>query len=106
MIVANHDGTQRVIEWLKTVSIDVTDLDPDGKGFLLGCQLELADWEEAQKSLNALADDDLRDAPVLHHMVAITHLLKAVPAEFRAIVRDQPPFDAAEFPLDLGFCWD
>ena len=102
MIIANHDGPQGAIDWLKTVSIDATDLDPDGKRFLLGCQLELADWEAAQKSLDALTDDDLRDAPVLHHMVAITHLLKAVPADLRASVRDQPPFEAAEFPLDSG----
>ena len=102
MIVANHDGPQGAIDWLKTVSIDATDLDPDGKRFLLGCQLELADWEAAQKSLDALTDDDLRDAPVLHHMVAITHLLKAVPVELRAIVRDQPPFEVAAFPLDSG----
>lgn len=102
VITANHDGPRRAIDWLKTVSIDATNLDPDGKRFLLGCQLELADWEAAQKSLDALTDDDLRYAPVLHHMVAITHLLKAVPAELRAIVRDQPPFEAAEFPLDSG----
>ena len=102
MIVANHDGPQAAIDWLKTVSIDATDLDPDGKRFLLGCQLELADWEAAQKSLDALTDDDLRAAPVLYHMVAITHLLKAVPVELRAIVRDQPPFEAAAFPLDSG----
>ena len=80
MIIANHDGSQRAIDWLKTVNIDATDLDPDGKHLLLGCQFELADWEAAQKSLDSLTDDDLRDAPVLHHMVAITHLLKAVPA--------------------------
>ena len=102
MLIANHDSPQEAIDWLKTVRIDATDLDPDGKRFLLGCQLELADWEAAQKSLDAVTDDDLRDAPVLHHMVAITHLLKAVPAELRAIVRDQPPFEAAEFPLDSG----
>ena len=102
MIIANHDGPQGAIDWLKTVSIDATDLDPDGKHFLFGCQLELADWEAAQKSLHALTDDDIRDAPVLHHMVAITHLLKAVPADLRASVRDQPPFEAAEFPLDSG----
>ena len=47
-----------------------------------------------------MTDEDLRDAPVLHHMVAITHLLKAVPAELRASVRDQPPFEASTFPLD------
>lgn len=102
MIVANHDGPQGAIDWLKTVSIDATNLDPDGKRFLLGCQLELADWEAAQKSLDALTDDDLRDAPVLYHMVAITHLLKAVPADLRASVRDQPPFEVAEFHLDSG----
>ena len=100
MIIANHDGPQRAIDWLKTVNIDATDLDPDGKRLLLGCQLELADWEAAQKSLDASTNEDLRDAPVLHHMVAITHLLKAVPADLRASVRDQPPFEAAEFPLD------
>lgn len=102
MIVANHDSPQGIIDWLKKVNIDATDLDPDGKRFLLACQLEFADWEAAQKSLDALTDDDLRDAPVLHHMVAITHLLKAVPVELRAIVRDQPPFEAAAFPLDSG----
>ena len=102
MIVVNHDGPQEAIDWLNTVSIDATDLDPDGKRFLLGCQLELADWEAAQKSLDAVTDDDLRDVPVLHHMIAITHLLKAVPVELRAIVRDQPPFEAAAFPLDSG----
>ena len=102
MLIANHDSPQEAIDWLKTVRIEATDLDPDGKRFLLGCQLELADWEAAQKSLDAVTDDDLRDAPVLHHMVAIIHLLKAVPTELRAIVRDQPPFEAAEFPLDSG----
>ena len=89
------------IDWLKTVSIDATDLDTDGR-LLLACQLGLADWEAAQKSLDTLTNDDLRDVPVLHHMVAITHLLKVVPVELRTIVRDQPPFEAAAFPLDSG----
>ena len=100
IIVAHHDGPQGAVDWLKTAGIDATDLDPDGKRFLLACQLELADWEAAQKSLDTLTNDDLRDVPVLHHMVAITHLLKVVPVELRAIVRDQPPFEAAAFPLD------
>ena len=102
IIVANHDGPQGAIDWSNTVGIDTTNIDPDGKYLLLAYRLELADWETAQKSLDALTDDDLRDAPVLHHMVAITHLLKAVPAELRASVRDQPPFEVAEFHLDSG----
>ena len=100
IVVANHDGPQGAIDWSNTVGIDATNIDPDGKYLLLAYQLELTDWEAAQKSLDALTADDLRDAPVLHHMVAITHLLKAVPDELRASVRDQPPFEAAKFPLD------
>ena len=102
IIVANHDGPQEAIDWSNTVGIDTTNIDPDGKYLLLAYRLELADWETAQKNLDALTDDDLHDAPVLHHMVAITHLLQAVPAELRASVRDQPPFEVAEFHLDSG----
>ena len=99
MFVVNHDGPQKAIEWLKTVGIAATDLDADGKRLLLGCQLELTYWEAAQKSLDALNDNDLHDVPVLHHMVAVTYLLEAVPADLRTSVRDQPPFEAKMFPL-------
>jgi hypothetical protein len=46
-----------------------------------------------------VTEDDFREAPVLHHMVAIAYLLSAVPAELRAIVLNQIPFEAASFPL-------
>ena len=46
-----------------------------------------------------MTDDDLHDVPVLHHMAAITHLLRAVPNELRAAVLNQPAFDAKNFPL-------
>ena len=99
MIVAHHDGSQEAVDWLKSAGIDASDLDPEGRRFLLGCQLELANWEAAQDCLDLLTDDDLHDVPVLHHMAAITHLLKAVPNELRAVVFNQPPFDAKNFPL-------
>ncbi len=102
MVVANHDGPQIAIDWLNTVGFGATDLDPDGKRLLLEYQLELGDWEATQKSLHSLTDSDLREAPVLHHIMALTHLMKAVPAEFRSSVLDQPPFEAAAFPLDSG----
>ena len=99
MVVTHHDGPQEAVDWLKKAGIDATNLDPDGKCFLLARQFELADWEAAQSSLDVLTDDDLRDAPFLHHMVAVTHLLRAVPDELSSDVLNQPPFDAVNFPL-------
>ena len=99
IIIGHHDGLQAAIDWLKAVGINASGLDPDGRHFLLEYQLELADWKAAQKSLDVLTDEDLRDAPILHHRVAIAHLLKAVPDEFRSLVLDQPPFQAIDFPL-------
>ncbi len=100
MIVVHHNGPQGAIDWLKTAGLNATTLDSDGKKHLLGCQLELADWEAAQECLGLMSDDDLRDTPVLHHLVAITHLLRAVPNELRSGVLYQIPFEAADFPLD------
>ena len=99
MVVTHHDGVQGAIDWLKTDDIEATNLDPDGKRLLLTSQLKLGDWEAAQKSLDVLTDDDLRDAPVLHHMVAVTYLLRAVPDEVRSLVLNHPPFWAVDFPL-------
>lgn len=99
IVVANHDGSQGAVDWLKTVGIDAADLAPEGKRFLLQCQLELNDWEAAQECLDVLTDVDMHDTPVLHHLVAITHLLSTVHAEFRSVVLRQIPLSAANFPL-------
>ena len=96
-IVAHHDGPQGAIDWLKKAGI--SDLDSDGKYFLLWYQFELEDWKGAQKSIDALTEDDLRDAPVLHHLTAITHLMSTVPVEFRTVVLRQLPLSVAHFPL-------
>ena len=99
IVIANHDGSQEAVDWLKTVGIDTADLAPEGKRFLLQCQLELNEWKAAQECLDVLTDDDMRDTPVLHHMVAITHLLSTVHAELRSVVLRQLPLSAANFPL-------
>jgi len=99
MVVAHHEGPEGAVDWLNTAGIDATELDPDGKHILLTHQLQLAHWEAARECLDALTDEDLREAPVLNHMVAITHLLSTVPNELRAVVLNQLPFEAAGFPL-------
>ena len=99
MVVAHHDGPREAVGWLKKAGIEAANLDPDGKRFLLACQFELADWEAARKFLDVLTDDDLCNAPTLHHMMAVTHLLTAVPNELRPSILYHPPFDAVDFPL-------
>lgn len=102
LVVANHEGTQKAVDWLRRASIDASDLDSEGKYLLLGYHLELANWEAARKCRDMLNDDDLRDTPVLHHMVAMTLLLPTVPDEYRPIVFKQLPFRSAVFPLALN----
>ncbi len=99
MIVAHHDGPKAAIDWLNAAGIEAADLDPDGKFFLLVRYLQLSRWEAALKCLEIVTEDDLIETPVLHRMMAITRLLPAVPAEFRAVVLNQLPFEAADFPL-------
>lgn len=99
IIVVHHDDPQGAVDWLKGAGIDASNLDPEGKRFFLGCQLELANWEAAQRCLDLLTNDDLHNVPFLHHMVAIIHLLSTVPKELRASVFDQIPFDTKDFPL-------
>jgi hypothetical protein len=99
MIVANHEGHQVAIDWLKTANIDPKDMDSDGKKFLLGLYLQLSHWEDAYACVDALTDIDLHETPVLYHLVAITNLISTVPNEFRTVVLDQLPFDGAGFPL-------
>ena len=99
MVVANHEGAHGAVEWLKTAGVGAEDLDPDGKYFLLSLLLNISNWDEARKVLDALSGQDLIETPILHHMIAITYLLSTVPADFRPIVRNQLPLNAASFPL-------
>ena len=99
MIVAHHEGAEGAIDWLHTAVVEATELDSDGKYFLLTSQLQLAHWDAARELLSIVTEQDLEEAPVLHHVIAITHLLSAVPVEFRALVLNQLPFDGAGFPL-------
>ena len=99
IIAAHQKGAQGAIDWLKDAAIEATDLDPDGKHCLLTCQLALARWDTASEILSALTNQDLEVAPVLHHTKAMTQLLTTVPAEFRAVILNQWPFNLDSFPL-------
>ena len=95
MIVTNHRGQQKALDWLESTKTKVTELDTDGKYHLLKTHLELGNWVSAQKVAEALTEDDMGCAPILHHMSAVTHLLKAVPNELASSVSKHPPVTMA-----------
>lgn len=100
MVVARHEGASAAFNWLNTTEITPADLDADGKCFLISMQLESGRWSDAENSLNALTEKDFQITPILHHIKAMTLLLKTVPEEFRASVLNQMPiFNAKDFPL-------
>ena len=99
MIVANHEGSMRVVEWLKTTKIGIRDLDPEGKHFLITKLEDLAQWEDAKKALSELSVDDFNETPVLYPTSARIHLMNTVPSEFRSAVCNQLPFNTKAFPL-------
>lgn len=99
MIVANHKGPQAAVDWLMGAGLNGADLDSDGKNSLITYRLQLANWERAWECLDVVTDGDLLETPILNHLVAITHLLKAVPNELRTAVCNQLPFMAANFPF-------
>ena len=99
IIVGNHDGPQKAVKWLKAASLNVTDLDPDGKLALLTYQLKLEQWEAARETAKALSESDLEEVPVLHHMMAMSYLIETVPPDYRNVVLRHVPFNAAACPL-------
>ncbi|OPY78425.1 MAG: hypothetical protein A4E65_02222 [Syntrophorhabdus sp. PtaU1.Bin153] len=99
MIVAYHEGAQETIGWLTDTGTTATDLDADGKYFLMTLYLGSSEWISAFECLDAITDNDLRETPALYHVSAITRLLSTVPAELRSVVLNQVPFNATDFPL-------
>ena len=98
-IIEHHEGPRAAIDWLEAIRCNVTELDSEGKYYLLALYLQLSQWEKAKLCAEALTDDDLSSTPALHHIVAITHLISAVPDELRTFILNQAPINAAVFPL-------
>ena len=99
LIVEYHDGAQQAVDWLQVASVAVTDLDTEGKCFLLGRYLHLADWPNARQVLEFVSDEDLHERPFLHYLKALTYLVTAVPEELGRSTIDALPFAARAFPL-------
>ena len=99
MIITHHENVKTSLEWLKTAGFDVSDLEPYSKAFLLTQQMKREHWEDAAQIVCTLDDSDFAEVPILHQIVAHVFLAQSVPAEFRNMVFNGIPFDAAGFPL-------
>ena len=101
MIVAQHKGLKEALEWLQITGMDATHLDPDGKFLVLAHQLHLGRWDDAAETTELITENDRREAPVLHHMMAKAYLISTVPLEYRDVVFNHVPlFGAEDFPLN------
>ena len=99
MVVTFHEGSKQAIDWLNSAKISAADMDADGSFLLLTRLLELGYWDDAKKVVDAISDQNFEEAPILHHVLALTNLLQAVPVDYRADVLNQLPFNAKDFPL-------
>lgn len=99
MVVSNHEEAKAAIDWLETAGISVSDLDSDGKLYLLILCIQSQQWAVALSNLDSITDDDLHQTPAINHLAAMIHLVSAVPHELRTVVLYQVPFYAAAFPL-------
>ncbi|MEE9382032.1 MAG: hypothetical protein V3V08_01275 [Nannocystaceae bacterium] len=98
-VISQHDGPKRAVEWMAEARLGVAELDPEGRLFVLAQQLEMGRTEDARETVSSLTDDDFADMPGLHHLVGVTHLLSAVPAERHNTVIRQVPFPVRQCPL-------
>ena len=98
-IVAQKSDPKAAVQWARDAELEATDFDADGKTCLLGCLLELGNWDRAETIAGAVTSQAGDNPPALDHLIALAHLLQTVPAELRDTVRLQVPTFAAAFPL-------
>ncbi len=87
------------LEWLSLAHLTLSDLDADGKFFVIVTQLEAKRFEEAVENLDKLTKDDFEQIPGLWLVAAKSHLATVVPNELAADIPSQLPFMAVELPL-------
>jgi hypothetical protein len=98
-IVSHARNDNAAIEWLEQSGINISELDSDGKFFLISKQLALGKWDLAYKSVNELLENDYKNTPALLHAAAVIYLMRAVYDNFRSAVLYQIPFEVKAFPL-------
>jgi hypothetical protein len=99
MLVSNRPDANQSLDWLRDSGLSFSDLDSDGKFFVIKRQLDAGKTADALQNANALESDDFENTPVLLYVAGGTHLAQAVPVELVSLILWHLPFDAAPFPL-------
>ncbi|MGE5431530.1 MAG: esterase/lipase family protein [Syntrophomonadaceae bacterium] len=98
-IVNHHYELTKTLEWIDKSGIKLTELDSEGKYFLITRQIESGAWDQALGSTNELTDNDFINTPALLYAAAMSYLVQSVTGELKAIVPYQVPFEVTSFPL-------
>jgi hypothetical protein len=99
MIASNTRDAVLSLDWLKQSGLKFSDLDSDGKFFVLKKQLGHGMFSEALANAVTLVKADFDMTPVLLYVAGGAHLAKAIPEELASLILWHLPFDAASVPL-------
>jgi len=99
ILVRNARGAFEALKWFDSSEIELSELDADGKFFLVQSFIEIDSWDKALEVVDELSEADYECAPALAYLSALVYLAQAVPIELRTLVFQSPPFDARTFPL-------
>jgi hypothetical protein len=99
VIVSNQMTPVEALDWYERSGLSLSQLDADGKFYVLKKQLDAGLWANALATANALQEGDFENTPGLLYLAGGAHLAQAVPDELITLVLWTLPFDAAPFPL-------
>ena len=97
--VKNNSGPLEALAWLRRSGLTLSDLDSDGRLFLIVTQLDESLFDDALANSVALASEDFEHAPALSYLAANAHLAAVVPPELVRLVLSQPQFTMGTVPL-------
>lgn len=99
-MMVNAKGLDEALAWMVTAGITFETLDSDGRYLLTACHIDARDWEKAHACAAAIDESDTERTPILHHVLAVSYLIQAVPQDLRPLAVNGIPLDAATFALD------
>lgn len=99
MIQAKEKAPAEISQWMVDAGLFPSDLDGDGKTFLLILALQEQEWDEAAEIFSTVTQTDIQTAPTLAFLGAQLKLAQAIDPDLRASGISFLNMDLAGFPL-------
>lgn len=99
LIYANGRSRTDMRKWMADASLTVSDLDADGKTYLLILAIQDTEWDEALAIFGAVTEADIEAGPTLAYLGAQSKLAQAIDPDLREAGIGFLPMDLAGFPL-------